>query len=365
MAFAAHVKVPPTKVVTVVERLRHHLYRLHQRLTAAPVAMVEMILAGWMSQAIQAAAELGVADALSAGPLPLEELARRVSADPDALSRLLRALISRGIFRRQRDGRYALNALADTLRSDAPASMAGAALFYGSRQHREHWTMLVESIRTGEANIPLLRGKEFFDYLSDDAELSDLFNDAMTSISALAEPSIVASYDFSACPTIVDVGGGHGRLLAAILAATPTAHGVLYDLPQVVADAPTLLQNRGVADRVRIQGGSFFDEIPAGGHTYVLKHILHDWPDQQALAILRNLRAAASAEATVLLVEMVMPEHDRDFIGKWADLEMLLGGSGRERTAAQYRELLEQCGFTMTRLVQTASPYSLVEAKAA
>jgi C-methyltransferase len=326
--------------------------------------MMDLILAGWVSQAIEAAAELGVADALAEGPLPREDLARRVGADPDALSRLLRALVSRGVFRQYRNGSYALNALADTLRIDAPVSMAGAALFYGSRQHREHWSMLAESVKTGQASVPLLRGKGFFDYLSDDADLAALFNAAMTSVSELAEQCVVAAYDFGSCSTIVDVGGGHGRLLASILAATLGAGGVLYDLPEVVAETPALMREWGVADRVRVVGGSFFDTVPAGDF-YILKHIIHDWPDDQAMVILRNLHTASEPGATVLLVETVIPDHDRDFIGKWADLEMLLGGSGRERTAAQHRDLLRECGFTVTRVVPTASPFSLVEAKAA
>lgn len=357
--------VPPATLARAVERLRHHLHRLWLRLAPAPTAMVELILAGWVSQAIQAAAELQIADALASGPLPLKDLAPRVGADPDALSRLLRALISRGIFRQHRDGRYALNPLAETLRCDAPISMAAAALFYGSRQHREHWSMLVDSIKTGEASVPLLRGKAFFDYVNEDPQFAQLFNGAMTSISELTEPSIVAAYNFSAFPTIVDVGGGHGRLLAAILAASPRAHGVLYDLPRVVAGAPMLLEKTGVSDRIRIEGGSFFENVPSGGDLYILKHIIHDWPDNDAVAILRNVRAAAGAQAIILLVELVIPQHHRDFIGKWADLEMLLGGNGRERSTDGYCNLLGQSGFRMTRVLQTASPFSLVEAEAA
>jgi C-methyltransferase len=192
-----------------------------------------------------------------------------------------------------------------------------------------------------------------------------LFNEAMTSVSELATASIVAGYDFRPYPTIVDVGGGHGHLLAAILAATPTAHGVLYDLPQVVAGAPALLQQRGVEERVRIEEGSFFDKIPAGGDTYILKNIIHDWPDEQATAILDNVRAASDNGSSVLLIELVIPAHDRDFLGKWSDLEMLLHLAGRERTATQYRNLLWQSGFRMKRVVQTASPFSVVEATSA
>jgi hypothetical protein len=356
--------VPPIPLVRLTERLRHYLYRVHQRLAPAPVVITDMIFAGAVSQAIEAAARLGIADALAAGPLPPDELASRIGADPDAVNRLLRALVSRGVFRRRRDGAYALNALADTLRSDAPVSMAGAAMWYGSTQHREHWSMLAESVKTGKAIIPVLRGKGAFEYLSDNVQLGQVFNDAMTSISELAKDFIVAAYDFRGCSTIVDVGGGHGRLLAAILSAAPAAQGVLYDLPNVISDAPALLQKLGVAERVRIEAGSFFDSVPAGADVYVLKHIIHDWPDEKAEEILRNLRTAANANTTLLLVETVIPEHDRDFVGKWADIEMLLCVDGRERTRAEYRTLLERAGFGVTRVIPTASPFSLIEAKA-
>ena len=156
----------------------------------------------------------------------------------------------------------------------------------------------------------------------------------------MTDATVVAGYDFSAYPTIVDVGGGHGPLLAAILAAAPASRGVLYDLPSVVANAPSLLRKQDVADRVRIAEGSFFDSVPPDGDAYVLKNIIHDWPDEKAMQILRNVRAAAGPRATVLLVEFVIPRHDRDFPGKWVDLEMMLNLGARERTAAEYRDLL-------------------------
>jgi C-methyltransferase len=153
-----------------------------------------------------------------------------------------------------------------------------------------HWSLLVDSVRTGRPSVPTLRGQEFFDYLAGEPDLARLFDQVMTSVSELAVGPIVAGYDFSGYSTIVDVGGGHGRLLAAILAATPAAQGVLYDQPQVVADAPTLLQEHGIDARVRIERGSFFETVPAGGDLYVLKLIIQDWPDEQAVTILRNVR---------------------------------------------------------------------------
>jgi C-methyltransferase len=359
------VRVPPATVARIIEWIRHHLYRLHQRLAPAPAAMMEMIIATWTSQAITAAAELGVADALADGPLTIDELAEKVGVDADALHRLLRALIGRGVFRRRRDDRYELNPLAAALRSNAPISMAWAARFYGSPEQRDRWTRLVDSIRTGRSVVPVLHGKESFDYFAEYPQHAELFHRTMTAISELTDASVVAGYDFGAYPTIVDVGGGHGPLLATILAAAPASQGVLYDLPVVVAAAPNLLCKHDVADRVRIEAGSFFDRVPSGGDAYVLKNIIHDWPDEKAVQILRNVRAAAGPRATVLLVELVIPDHDRDFPGKWADLEMLLNLAARERTAAEYRKLLSQAGFRMTRVVQTASPLSVVEARAA
>jgi C-methyltransferase len=356
--------IPPPKVVRFVERARHQLLRVHQRTVPPYAAMMEMIMNAWAAQAITAAVDLGIADALADAPLRAEELASRVNADPDALRRLLRALIGRGIFRQRRDGRYELNSLADTLRADAPLSVAGMARMVGSHQHREHWSHLSEAIRTGKAVIPIVHGIEAFDYLSSDPEVAKVFNRAMAETTEMTVGSLLAAYHFGPYPTVVDVGGGVGQLLAAILAATPTSSGILYDLPHAVAEAPALLSEHGIAERVRMEEGSFFDGVPAGGDIYVLKMIIHDWPDDQAVEILRNVRAAAKIDTPLLLIEMVIPDHNRDYAGHWTNLEMLLMQAGRERTAAEYRSLLERAGFRMTRVVPSASPFSLVEAKA-
>src|SRR6516162_23815 len=357
-------KLPPARVVRAIEMVRHHLSQLHRRMVPPPIAMLEMISDVWATQAITAAADLGIADALAKGPLSADELASAINADADALSRLLRALITRGIFRQRRDGRYDLTPLADTLRSDADVSMAAFARFLGSPQHREHWSHLTEAVRTGRAVIPALRGKPFFEYLDGEPELAEIFNDAMTSISELAIAALIAGYDFSPYTTIVDVGGGHGRLLAAILGATPRARGILFDQPQVVAGASAILEEHHVADRVRVAEGSFFVAVPEGGDAYVLKNVIHDWPDEDAVRILGNVRTAAGTDKHVLLVELVIPRHDREFLGKWTDMEMLIGNAARERSAAEYGRLPSRAGFRMTRVVQTASPFSVVEATA-
>jgi hypothetical protein len=355
-------KFTPTQVVRIVEIVRHHLGQLHRQMVPPPASMLEMITNAWAAQAITAAADLGIADALANGPLSADELADAVDADADTVRRLLRALIGRGVFRQLRDGRYALNPLADTLRSDADVSLRGMARYVGAPQHREHWSRLTTAIRTRREVVSEVRGKPIFEYLAQEKELDESFNDAMTGISEIAIPSVIAGYDFSRYGTIVDVAGGHGRLLAAILNATPQARGILFDQPHVVADAPALLKQHRVADRVQLAEGSFFDTVTQGGDAYVLKHIIHDWPDEEAEQILRNVRKAAGVGKHVLLVEFVLPGHDRDFMGNWLDLEILVEFDARERTAVEYAQLLGRAGFRMTRVVETVSPYSVVEA---
>lgn len=325
--------------------------------------MQDLIFAAWVSQGITAVADLGVADALAAGPLSIDELAGKVEANPDALGRLLRALISQGIFARREDGRYELSPLADLLRSDAPVSMAPMARFIGARQHREHWSLLTEGIRTGTSVVPGLRGKDFFDYLADEPEFGQIFNDAMTGLSGLSIGPVVEAYDFTRFATIVDVAGGHGRLLGAILASAPDAQGVLYDLPEVIAGAPALLQETH-AERVRLAEGSFFDSVPTGADAYILKHIIHDWDDDASVRILRNVHSAAPAGAALLLVETVIPEDDSGSMAKWTDMEMLIINNGRERTAGEYRRLFDAAGFEMVGVIDTASRFSIIEGRA-
>jgi hypothetical protein len=355
-------KLPPARVVRAIETARYRVGQLHRRMLPSPAVMMEMITNGWSAQAISAAADLGIADALAEGPLTVHELAAAIDADADTVSRLLRALISRGIFRQRRDGRYDLTPLANTLRSDAEVSLAGMARFMGLPEHRECWSHLTDAIRTGEAVIPKLRGRSGFELLADDPVLAEIFNHAMTSISELAVASVTAAYDFSRYATIVDVGGGHGRLLAAILAATPQARGILFDLPEVAPGAAAVLAEHHVADRVSVVEGSFFDAVPYGGDVYVLKNVIHDWPDDDPVKILGNVRTAAGAGKHVLLVEFVIPRHGREFVGNWMDLGMLVCAAGRERTADEYGQLLRRTGFRMTRVVETASPFSVVEA---
>jgi hypothetical protein len=229
----------------------------------------------------------------------------------------------------------------------------------------EHWGSLLHSVKTGEPAPIKLRGTTFFEYLDTNPELAAVFNDAMTSMSAMSTDPVLAVFDFSGFRRIVDVGGGHGSLLAAVLQSAPDAHGVLFDLPSVVEEAPPVLDAAGVGDRCTVSAGSFIDAVPEGGDAYLLKTIIHDWDEETALLILRNVRAAMGPQAKLLLLEMVLPQHASSHFGTMLDLEMLAIAGGKERTSSEYSNLLARAGFRLERVVETAGPLSIVEARTA
>lgn len=210
----------------------------------------------------------------------------------------------------------------------------------------------------------MLRGMPFFDYLDTDPEFAEVFNNAMTAASGLSNDVALSAYDFTDARLVVDVGGGHGAVLTSILRAAPDAQGILFDLPTVVDGAGTALDHAGLADRCAVVGGSFLESVPAGGDVYVMKNVIHDWNDDDARAILRNVRTAIAEHGTLILLEMVLPQRASSFIGHMLDLEMLLMLHGKERTRAQYADLLGRAGFRLNRVIPTVSPISLIEARA-
>jgi len=328
-------------------------------------AVLDLMTGAWVARAIYTAAKFGIADVLSAGPQSAEFIAEKVGANADAVHRLLRMLASRGIFTQHADGRFALTPMAHTLRADAPTSIRGIVLFFGHPYHWEHWGHLPYSVQTGLPSIEALRGKPVFEWLDENPEIAAVFNEGMTSASNTEIEPVLAAYDFSGFSTIVDVGGGHGRLLAAILRKAPRAHGILFDAESVVAGAQPVLDDAGVAGRCAVVGGSFFESVPASGDAYVLKHIVHDWDEFKVLEILRNVRRAMATGAKLLLIETVIPDDDREHLSKLLDLEMLVAGTGKERTASEYAELLGKAGFRKMRVIPTVGPASVVESEAA
>jgi hypothetical protein len=353
---------PPPWLINGIGHVRAGLHRLHRSTVPSELALFEIAQGAWLTQALYVATKLGIPDALADGPLRADDVARRVGSDPGATARLMRALASSSMLKQRRDGRFALTRVGQKLRTDVPGTMAPMIKFIGHPHHWADWGALLHSVRTGKPAAEELRGMPFFDYLETDPEFAGVFNDAMTGVSGMSIESLPGAYDFSDRKLIVDVGGGHGALLGAVLRTAPRARGVLFDLPSVVANAGPVLDAAGVSSRCTVTGGSFFESVPEGGDAYLLKTIIHDWAEEAALSILRNVRTAIASDGKLLLLEMVLPKGTPQHPGMLLDLEMLVTAGGRERTSAEYAELLARAGFRQLRVVPTASPISIVEA---
>ena len=324
--------------------------------------MYELTTGAWVTQAISVAAALNVADELAAGPRPVDEIAKAVDADAPTLYRLLRALADIQVFQRLDGRRFGLTPLGELLRADVPGSMRDWAVFMGRPFHVQAWADLLRSVRTGAPAFDRVHGREAFNYLAANPDEGAALDNAMTAASAQFIAPVVGAYDFSAFGTVVDVGGGHGALLAAVLAANPHVQGVLYDQPHVIAGAGRPLDEAGVADRCEFIGGDFFQSVPPGGDVYLLSNIVHDWDDERSIKILANCRAAMNDDARLLLGEAVLPDGTEPHPATLIDLEMLVMGPGRQRTQEEYRALFRLAGLRLTRVVPTHAMFDLVEA---
>jgi hypothetical protein len=327
----------------------------------AIAVMSDLISKGLMVQALSVAARLGIADLVRDRSKDADELASATGANAPTLYRLLRALSGLGVFAQDEQARFGLTPLGRTLCS-GPGTARERAAFVGEPWVWSAWGNLCHSVLTGESAFRHAHGTSLFEYLERNPEARSSFHHNLSRQSELQIPTILEAYDFSRFERLVDVGGGHGALLSAILAANPSLTGVLYELPEVVAEAADLASELGVRERLEIVGGNFFDSVPPEGDCYLLKLVIHDWDDERAVRILRNLRAAIADGGRLLLIEFVMPPGDAFHHAKFMDLSILvLTESGRERTEAEYRDLLAAGGFTLAETIQTASSLSIIE----
>lgn len=315
-----------------------------------------------VSQALSAAARLGVADLLSDGPRSIDDLAAATHTHASSLYRLLRLLSSEGVFAEQSDRHFALTPLAAPLQSDAPDSLHWRAIFDGAEGNWHAWGNLLRSIESGEPAIKHGFGTDLFGYLRGHPDEAKIFNEVMAAQTPIAARAVLDAYDFSGADTLVDIGGGVGALLAAILNAYPSMRGVLYDQSQVAIDAQSRLAAAGVVDRCEIIGGDFFESVPSGGDAYLLKHVLHDWDDGDCQRILKNCRRAIAKDGRLLVIEVLIPPGNDPDYGKFLDLQMLVvTKGGRERTRAEYRELFESSGFALIGVIETRSDLCVIE----
>lgn len=325
--------------------------------------LLQLVSGAFVSAAIYAAAKLGIADLLADGPQTAAYLAEKTGSNERSLYRVLRSLASVGAFTEVADRTFANTPMTETLRSDAPRSTRDLTIWMGEPEHWKVYGDLLYSIKTGKPCWDHVHGEPVFPYLfNTNKELGDIFNRAMTSYSHQSIGPVLEAYDFSGADTIADIAGGYGHLLAAVLAANPNAKGVLFDLAAPLEGAPDMLESYGVADRVELVEGDFFKEIPVRADIYMLKHIIHDWYEDNNQKILRNIRENMPDDAKVLIIDTVVPEGNEPHFSKIIDLEMLMSPGGVERTAAEYEQLLADSGFKLIRIIPTMGPMSIVEA---
>ena len=315
-----------------------------------------------LAQAVSTVAELGVPDLIERGSArPVAELAAETGCHERSLYRCLRFLASRGIFEEQGQRSFALTPLAEALRTDAEGSYrAGARLFgflFPGVGEFEH------CLRTGESGFTKAFGQPIFEYLGGHPEVAPLFDAAMTAINGPETPAMLAAYDFSGIGTLADIGGGSGSLLTATLGKYPEMKGLLFDLGHVSGRAKANIQAAGLTGRCEVREGNFFESFPAGADAYLMRHVIHDWTDEQSVQILKNCRAVVPQHGRVLIVEPVVPSGNDPSHAKEHDIVMLIHPGGMERTEKEYRELLATAGFELTGATPTASPVSVIEGR--
>lgn len=320
--------------------------------------LMQFLFAPLLQQCICVAAKLKLAN-LVVQPRTARELAALTQTNEGALYRLLRMLASVGIFEEDAQDRFGLTPLANLLRSDVSSSLYDFTIMMGEPWLWQNWGELMHCIKTGETKV---HGMGSFEYFTTYPQAGAAFNRAMTNLSESIIPALVEAYDFSSHQIVADIAGGHGMLLAGILGANPHLSGILFELPEVLTGATTLLQEKGVLNRVQLLSGDFLASVPAGAGLYLMKHIIHDWDDEINTRILSNIRKAMSAESRLLIIEMIVPESNEPSPSKIMDLQMLIMEGGKERTQTEYRQLLAASGLQLIGVVPTRSPYSMIEA---
>ena len=331
--------------------------------TTDPRQILGQILSGkQVAYSLSAVAQLGVADHMSAAPMPVEEIADAVGANAPSLYRVMRLLTSMGVFKEEPGKRFSLTPAGELLKSETPSSMRYTAMMFG-----DHWTTrayehFADCVRTGQDGVTKAYGKNIFDVLAEHPKELATFQSAMTSSSTLAGDAVVNAYDFSGIQRIADVGGGHGALLASILRHYPDMQGILFDRAEIVG-AVTAEQFSGCDDRISLESGSFFERVPEGCDAFIMKHIIHDWSDEHCRTILSLMREKLVSNGRVLLCEMVVTDEPEPSPAKILDIEMLLVTvGGKERTKDEFAELFASCGFRLNRIVPTERPICVIEA---
>lgn len=359
----AQQKLPPGAVMRLALKLSNFFRTLHYRGTPAPLAMVELGAANYItSYMVMTVAELGIADLLKDGAKSAEELAALAGGDPLYLSRIMRALTSLGVFALDKKGDFKLTGISRYLLNETPGSVRPLLVMFNKTWHKRPWDELTQTIMTGHPAFEQIYGLPLFDFLSQNAEACQVFQEAMAGYSSQVAAAVVAAYNFSRFHHLVDVGGGFGNVTIPLLKKYPRLRATLFDVPSVIDQARNSVSLEGLEDRCELVGGSFFEQVPPGADAYLINCVLHDWSDEKCLLLLQTCRRAMPVQATLLLAEQVLPPDRSYHLGKITDMEMgVFFPGGRERTLDEYRTLCKQAGFRFVRSIATPSFASIME----
>lgn len=323
--------------------------------------MFEMLTGGLVSQSISVAAEIGVADRLIHGPRTSAQLASDTGVDAEKLGRLLRFLASKGIFHADAHGAWSLTPLADMLRSDAPMSMRAGARMFG--RMAAVWPRLEDNVRTGQCAYGLAFGRPIFEDLAHKPEDAAIFDAAMTSFHGGETDAVLNAYSYDDITVLADIGCGNGSVMLATLQRYPAMRGLLFDQAHVMERTAHPVSAAGLANRVTLASGSFFEAVPAGADAYTMRHILHDWSDELCVSILRNIRRVIPDDGRLLVIETVVPEGNEPSPSKMFDIVMMAFPDGMERSEAQFAAIFEASGFRLAGITPTLSPVAVIEAR--
>lgn len=333
--------------------------------TALPADHLAQLTTGYqISACLYAAASLNIADLLASGPRRIEDLASATQSNADRLYRVMRALVSVGVFQEPQPRTFALTPTAELLRSDVPESRRGFVLFAAMPFVTHVNSHVLHSVQTGQSAVEHLHGKPAFECLTTMPEVASAFNEAMTSISASLAPAVLDAYSLEGIGTLMDIAGGHGYFICQALERYPKMKGILLDLPSVVEGARPAIRERKMEHRCTPVAGNFFEHIPSGADGYFMQHILHDWDDEHCMTVLNNVKQALAGRPNgrLIVVDIVLPEDSQPHPGKLLDLMMMVFPGGRERSELEWRALFERAGFTIQRIVPTPTPDSVIEA---
>jgi len=356
-------KLPPLWLVKSIQCFRDFLIRLNKKMFPGNVVLYELFQNLWALPSLYVAAKLNVAEWVKDSPKSITELARLTNTHAPSLHRVMRALVAQGIFKLGSDGKFRINGMAKGLLNE-PGSIRHMLIHHLGPVNWNLMSNLEYTVRTGEDAFANAYGKGIYEYLRENPQESEVFDQSMSDLSDIGLAPILNAYPFANYQTIADIGGGEGFLLANILKIYPSTKGILYDQKETTARAPQLFSNYQLNNRVQIIAGNFFEQIPSGADLYIMKSIIHNWDDEHCIKLLRNVHHAMSNKSKIVIVEMIVSDDNTLELAKLLDIQMLACmQGGKERTREEFDYILEKSGFKRTRIFKTIAPISLIEAK--